>query len=42
MTPKPRPFPIYIGRRLFWDIQLPSGALWGIRFRSYSRCAGLL
>lgn len=39
---KPRPYPIYIGRRLFWDVLLPSGELWGMRFRTYSRMAELL
>jgi hypothetical protein len=39
---RPVPYPIYIGRRIEWDVLLPSGRLWGIRFKNYSRCAGLL
>lgn len=39
---RPVPYPIYIGRHLLWDVLLPSGHLWGIRFKNYSRCAELL
>lgn len=37
-----RPYPIYIGRELYWDIELPDGELFGIRFKTYSRAAELL
>lgn len=37
-----RPYPIYIGRQVYWDIQLPDGRLFGILFKSYSRCVEIL
>jgi hypothetical protein len=37
-----RPFPIYQGRLVYWDIQLPDGSFFGIRFRDYSRAADLV
>jgi len=37
-----RPYPIYIGREIYWDILLPDGRLFGIQFRTYSRCVEIL
>lgn len=36
-----RPYPIYKGRLVFWDILLPDGRLFGIQFRTYQRAVEL-